>query len=212
MRDVRFVGAIREEFSIGIPAIKFGFNFMIAPSSTPDELVAAAVKPGAVAIELRNDIGPNSLNEIETRWKAILGAEAISCGERRRRNCLRATEAPWKTRQPANIMRRRAREDRQRSVARRISNSLQGSFKLWHEAARIGFIPALLGWTHVAVPAEGPKTLGVHSFALRDDRNRIQQNEEATTRRALSSTHIDLTGPLRSVGLQSARFMANGRE
>ena len=48
------------------PTIKFGLNHRVAPALTPDELVTAAVKLGAAAIELRNDIGANSLNDIET--------------------------------------------------------------------------------------------------------------------------------------------------
>jgi len=60
------------------PSIKFGFNHMIAPSLTPDELVTSAVKLGAVAIELRNDIGANSLNDIETARR--VGAKAREAG------------------------------------------------------------------------------------------------------------------------------------
>ena len=41
--------------------IKFGFNHMVCPSLSPEELVDAAEQVGAVAIELRNDIGDNSL-------------------------------------------------------------------------------------------------------------------------------------------------------
>ena len=40
--------------------VKFGFNHMVSPSLTPEALVDAAVEVGAVAIELRNDIGANS--------------------------------------------------------------------------------------------------------------------------------------------------------
>ena len=58
--------------------IKFGFNHMIAPALTPDELVVAAVELGAVAIELRNDIGANSLNDIETACR--VGAKARDAG------------------------------------------------------------------------------------------------------------------------------------
>ena len=46
--------------------IKFGFNHMVSPSLTPEQLVDAAVAAGAVAIELRNDIGANSLNDVDT--------------------------------------------------------------------------------------------------------------------------------------------------
>ena len=48
------------------PAIKFGFNHMIYPALTPDQLVDAAVALGAAAIELRNDVGDNSLKDVET--------------------------------------------------------------------------------------------------------------------------------------------------
>ena len=41
--------------------VKFGFNHMVSPSLTPEQLVDAAVQAGAVAIELRNDIGANSI-------------------------------------------------------------------------------------------------------------------------------------------------------
>ncbi len=58
--------------------IKFGFNHMIAPTLTPDDLVAAAVKLGAVAIELRNDIGANSLNDVETAKR--VGGKARDAG------------------------------------------------------------------------------------------------------------------------------------
>jgi len=60
------------------PSIRFGFNHMVAPVLTPDELVAAAVKLGAAAIELRNDIGANSLNDIETARR--VGAKARDSG------------------------------------------------------------------------------------------------------------------------------------
>jgi 2-keto-myo-inositol isomerase len=58
--------------------IKFGFNHMIAPALTPDDLVAAAVKLGAAAIELRNDIGANSLNDVETARR--VGGKARDAG------------------------------------------------------------------------------------------------------------------------------------
>jgi 2-keto-myo-inositol isomerase len=54
--------------------IKFGFNHMINPTLTPDELVDAAVNLGAVAIELRNDVGENSLKDVETARR--VGAKA----------------------------------------------------------------------------------------------------------------------------------------
>ncbi len=46
--------------------IKFGFNHMIYPALTPEQLVDAAVSLGAVAIELRNDVGANSVVDVET--------------------------------------------------------------------------------------------------------------------------------------------------
>ncbi len=59
-------------------AIKFGFNHMIYPALTPDELVDAAVRLGAVAIELRNDVGDNSLKDDETARR--VGAKARAAG------------------------------------------------------------------------------------------------------------------------------------
>ena len=59
-------------------SIKFGFNHMVSPSLTPDELVDAAVKLGAVAIELRNDLGDNSLKDVETARR--VGARAADAG------------------------------------------------------------------------------------------------------------------------------------
>jgi len=59
-------------------SIKFGFNHMVSPSLTPDELVDAAVKLGAVAIELRNDVGENSLKDVETARR--VGAKASDAG------------------------------------------------------------------------------------------------------------------------------------
>lgn len=58
--------------------IKFGFNHMISPSLTSDDLVGAAVKLGAVAIELRNDIGDNSLKDLATARR--VGAKAADAG------------------------------------------------------------------------------------------------------------------------------------
>ncbi len=46
--------------------IKFGFNHMIYPALTPEQLVDAAVSLGASAIELRNDVGANSVVDVET--------------------------------------------------------------------------------------------------------------------------------------------------
>jgi 2-keto-myo-inositol isomerase len=59
-------------------AIKFGFNHMIYPALTPEDLVDAAVKLGAVAIELRNDVGDNSLRDVETARR--VGAKAKDAG------------------------------------------------------------------------------------------------------------------------------------
>jgi 2-keto-myo-inositol isomerase len=59
-------------------SIKFGFNHMVSPSLTPDELVDAAVKLGAIAIELRNDVGENSLKDVETARR--VGARAADAG------------------------------------------------------------------------------------------------------------------------------------
>jgi 2-keto-myo-inositol isomerase len=58
--------------------IKFGFNHMVWPSLTPEELVDAAVKLDAVAIELRNDVGDNSLKDVETARR--VGAKAADAG------------------------------------------------------------------------------------------------------------------------------------
>jgi 2-keto-myo-inositol isomerase len=58
--------------------IKFGFNHMIDPALTPDELVDAALKLGAAAIELRNDVGENSLKDEATA--ARVGAKAKDAG------------------------------------------------------------------------------------------------------------------------------------
>jgi len=58
--------------------IKFGFNHMVSPSLTPDALVDAAVQAGAVAIELRNDIGANSITDVETARR--VGAKAKDRG------------------------------------------------------------------------------------------------------------------------------------
>ncbi len=60
------------------PAIKFGFNHMVSPSLTPDELIEAAVDLGAVAIELRNDIGANSLSDLATARR--VGSKAKAAG------------------------------------------------------------------------------------------------------------------------------------
>ena len=58
--------------------IKFGFNHMIYPALTPDALVDAAVALGAVAIELRNDVGENSLTDEATARR--VGAKAKDAG------------------------------------------------------------------------------------------------------------------------------------
>jgi 2-keto-myo-inositol isomerase len=59
-------------------AIKFGLNHMVRPSLTPEELVDAADQAGAVAIELRNDIGANSVRDVDTARRA--GAKAADRG------------------------------------------------------------------------------------------------------------------------------------
>ncbi len=58
--------------------VKFGFNHMVSPSLTPEELVDAAVQAGAVAIELRNDIGANSIRDVDTARR--VGAKAVDRG------------------------------------------------------------------------------------------------------------------------------------
>jgi 2-keto-myo-inositol isomerase len=58
--------------------VKFGFNHMIHPALTPDQLVEAAIALGAVAIELRNDVGENSLKDVETARR--VGARAKAAG------------------------------------------------------------------------------------------------------------------------------------
>jgi 2-keto-myo-inositol isomerase len=58
--------------------IKFGFNHMVSPSLTPEALVDAAVQAGAAAIELRNDIGANSIADVETARR--VGAKAAERG------------------------------------------------------------------------------------------------------------------------------------
>ena len=58
--------------------IKFGFNHMVSPSLPPDKLIEAAVALGAVAIELRNDIGANGLNDLDTARR--VGAKAKAAG------------------------------------------------------------------------------------------------------------------------------------
>jgi 2-keto-myo-inositol isomerase len=59
-------------------SIKFGFNHMVSPLLKPNELVDAAVKLGAIAIELRNDVGDNSLKDVETAQR--VGARATDAG------------------------------------------------------------------------------------------------------------------------------------
>ena len=58
--------------------IKFGFNHMIYPALTPEQLVDAAVSLGAAAIELRIDIGTNSIADVETARR--VGGEAKEKG------------------------------------------------------------------------------------------------------------------------------------
>jgi 2-keto-myo-inositol isomerase len=59
-------------------AVQFGLNHMVSPSLTPVELVDAARKLGAVAIELRNDVGDNSLKDVQTARR--VGAKAADAG------------------------------------------------------------------------------------------------------------------------------------
>ena len=59
-------------------SIKFGFNHMIHPALTPEQLVDAAVSLGAAAIELRNDVGANSIADVETAKR--VGAQAKDKG------------------------------------------------------------------------------------------------------------------------------------
>ena len=58
--------------------MKFGLNHMVAPSLTPEELVDAAVQAGVAAIELRNDIGANSIVDIDVARR--VGAKAKDRG------------------------------------------------------------------------------------------------------------------------------------
>lgn len=58
--------------------IKFGFNHMVCPSLTPDAFLKAAVGVGAVAVELRNDVGDNSLKDINVARD--IGAKAADLG------------------------------------------------------------------------------------------------------------------------------------
>jgi 2-keto-myo-inositol isomerase len=59
-------------------SIQFGFNHMVAPALTPEALVDAAVKSGAEAIELRNDIGEMSLKDAGTAGR--VGKKAKEAG------------------------------------------------------------------------------------------------------------------------------------
>lgn len=58
--------------------VKFGFNHMVCPSLSYDGLLDAAKKLGAVAVELRNDIGANSIADEATARK--VGAKAADMG------------------------------------------------------------------------------------------------------------------------------------
>jgi len=51
---------------------------MVCPSLSPEELVDAAEQAGTVAIELRNDIGANSLRDVDTARR--VGAKAADRG------------------------------------------------------------------------------------------------------------------------------------
>lgn len=59
-------------------SVKFGLNHMVSPSLRPDDLIDAALKLGAVAIELRNDVGYNSLKDVETARR--VGERATDAG------------------------------------------------------------------------------------------------------------------------------------
>jgi 2-keto-myo-inositol isomerase len=58
--------------------IKFGLNHMVSPLLTPDELVDAAAKLSVAAIELRNDVGDNSVKDVKTARR--VGARAADAG------------------------------------------------------------------------------------------------------------------------------------
>lgn len=58
--------------------IKFGFNHMVSPSLTPGALLTTAVKVGAAAVELRNDVGDNSVKDVDAARD--IGAKAADLG------------------------------------------------------------------------------------------------------------------------------------
>ena len=68
-----------EESADGEPqkSSSFGFNHGV-PSLTPEELIDAAVQVDAVAIELRNDVGANSIRDVDTARR--VGAKAADRG------------------------------------------------------------------------------------------------------------------------------------
>ncbi|WP_313791142.1 TIM barrel protein [Oryzibacter oryziterrae] len=60
------------------PSIKFGFNHMVCPALSPDDFLKAAVALGASAVELRNDIGVNSVTDMAAARE--IGAKARDLG------------------------------------------------------------------------------------------------------------------------------------
>lgn len=65
------------------PSLQFSLNHMVCPALTPLELLDAATKLGVSAVELRNDVGANSLTDLE-QARAVgeraktLGLEVLS--------------------------------------------------------------------------------------------------------------------------------------
>ena len=88
--------------------IKFGFNHMVSPSLTPEELVDAAVKLGAVAIELRNDVGANSLKDVETARRVGAKAEDRRARSSQRQRALSVQRLERRARAPDREPRRRS--------------------------------------------------------------------------------------------------------
>ena len=58
--------------------LRFGLNHMVCPSLTPMQVLDAAASIGIDAVELRNDVGENSITDLETA-KAV-GAKAKELG------------------------------------------------------------------------------------------------------------------------------------
>ncbi len=68
---------------MNVENIKFGLNHMVCPSFSPMQLLDAAKNLGIAAVELRNDVGDNSINDVtvarEVAAKAVdLGLEVRS--------------------------------------------------------------------------------------------------------------------------------------